>query len=60
MTKDILLFAIAFMGLATGWYVIYIKPQENMRSLVHNCMLEIGDQSIQGYAFCKRSLNPNK
>lgn len=59
MIKETILLTIAFTGLAAAWHVIYVQPRDEMRRMVHGCMVDIDDHSYQGFVTCKRSLNPN-
>lgn len=56
--KEYVIATAAFVMLAGAWHVIYVKPADQMRDMVYECMVEIGDHSIQGYSFCRKSLNP--
>lgn len=56
--KEYTITTAAFVMLACTWHFIYVKPADKMRDMVYECMVEIGDHTIQGYSFCRKSLRP--
>ncbi len=49
---------VAAMGLV--WYHAYVKPADEMRNEIMDCMVEIQDQSERGYKHCFDTLKAQR
>ncbi len=56
--KEYTIATAAFVMLACTWHFIYVKPADEVRDKIYHCMVDIQDHSIQGYSFCRKTLNP--
>ena len=56
--------ATAFMCIVAAmsivWYFAYIKPADEMRSDIVECMYEINDKSDKGYKYCFETLKAKR
>ena len=59
MTKnlDILVFSLVTTAMAVGWYHLYVKPNDERRKIIVECMYKIDDMSIKGYQQCENLLS---
>ena len=48
----VLLAAIFFIGAAASWNHLYVKPHDEFRFSMINCMNKTGNHSLEGYKSC--------
>ena len=60
MKKDIMIVATMLFTFALGWYYVYVKPADEFRYAVLDCMQEIDDYSKDAYTFCSKNVQRMK
>ena len=60
MKSEMVIFFLLALSLGTVWYYAWIKPADEMRYLIMDCMSNIEDDSIEAYRFCKSSVKQSK
>ena len=56
MKTEMVIFFLLTLSLATIWYYAWVKPSDEMRYQIMDCMVDIEDDSIEAYRFCRDSL----
>lgn len=57
--RDVVVFVGAGLLVGGAWWYFYVKPHDEFRELVGNCMIEKGDMSPASYDDCVNQTRPN-
>jgi len=60
MDRDTIITVTLFLAACTGWYFGYVKPADEARAQIMDCMVERGDTSRTTYDACVASLSENR
>ena len=57
--RDVVIFIGAGLLVGVAWWHFYVKPHDEFRALVGDCMIEKQDMSPSSYDDCVNATRPN-
>ena len=56
MKSELIVFFLLVCALGSVWYYAWIKPADDMRHQIMDCMQTVGNNSFESYKECKDQL----